>query len=212
MDSPQLTPSDLRVAVVAADPLARAGLAALLADRANVRVVLQADLADAPDPLLAASQPEVVLLDLGWEQEAESDNLAAWLDQDLPALCLVPDDRQAGPLWSMGAAGVLSRSRQPQTIGDSLWMIGQGLLVLDPRLGRPALAEPGGGAGEGLTRRELDVLQLLAEGQTNRAIAQALAISEHTVKFHVTSILGKLGAESRTEAVVHAARAGWIVL
>jgi DNA-binding NarL/FixJ family response regulator len=79
-------------------------------------------------------------------------------------------------------------------------------------MGRPALADPGAGAGKGLTPREAEVLQLLAEGQTNRAIAQSLRISEHTVKFHVTAILGKLGAESRTEAVVQAARAGWIVL
>ena len=56
------------------------------------------------------------------------------------------------------------------------------------------------------------MLQLLAEGMTNRAIAQRLEISEHTVKFHVNAILGKLGAQSRTDAVVRATRLGVILL
>jgi DNA-binding NarL/FixJ family response regulator len=212
MDASDLTPSDLRVAVVAADPLARAGLATLLAELPNLSVVLQLGLDENPERPLAASHAEVVLIDLGWEHEAESAALAAWLEQGLPALLLIPDDRPSGQLWSLGAAGVLSRGRLPHTIADALWTIRQGLLVLDPDMGRPALADPGAGAGKGLTPREAEVLQLLAEGQTNRAIAQSLRISEHTVKFHVTAILGKLGAESRTEAVVQAARAGWIVL
>ena len=65
---------------------------------------------------------------------------------------------------------------------------------------------------EPLTARELQVLRLLAEGLANKAIAQRLAISEHTVKFHVNAIMGKLGADSRTEAVVRASRLGLILL
>ena len=65
---------------------------------------------------------------------------------------------------------------------------------------------------EPLTPREIEVLHLLAEGMTNRAIAQRLEISEHTVKFHVNAILGKLGAQSRTDAVVRATRLGVILL
>jgi DNA-binding NarL/FixJ family response regulator len=63
-----------------------------------------------------------------------------------------------------------------------------------------------------LTPRELEVLNLLAEGFSNKLIADRLRISEHTVKFHVNAILGKLGAETRTEAVVAAARLGLILL
>jgi DNA-binding NarL/FixJ family response regulator len=65
---------------------------------------------------------------------------------------------------------------------------------------------------EDLTPRENDVLQLLAEGLANKAIARRLDISEHTVKFHVNAIMSKLGASSRTQAVVRATRAGLIVL
>ena len=63
---------------------------------------------------------------------------------------------------------------------------------------------------ESLTARERDVLQLLAEGMANRAIASALGISEHTVKFHLASIFGKLGASTRTEAVRRGLRRGLI--
>jgi len=66
--------------------------------------------------------------------------------------------------------------------------------------------------GESLTSRELEVLQYLAEGLPNKAIALKLGISEHTIKFHVNAILGKLGAQSRTEAVVRASRLGLIIL
>jgi DNA-binding CsgD family transcriptional regulator len=75
--------------------------------------------------------------------------------------------------------------------------------------GRPDGAEP---ASETLTRREIEVLELLAEGLPNKAIAVRLAISDQTVKFHVSSICGKLGAANRTEAVRRALRRGLITL
>jgi len=75
--------------------------------------------------------------------------------------------------------------------------------------------EPGGpadtaGISEELTSRETEVLRLLAEGSSNREIADRLDISEHTIKFHIRSILGKLGASTRTEAVTRGFRAGLI--
>jgi DNA-binding NarL/FixJ family response regulator len=65
---------------------------------------------------------------------------------------------------------------------------------------------------EPLTAREREVLQLMAQGMANKSIARELAISEHTVKFHVNAILSKFGAQSRTEAVVIASRAGLVLL
>ena len=97
-------------------------------------------------------------------------------------------------------------------------------MALDPEL-RPALLPPterfgerpaGPEAGEltpgGLTPRETQVLQLLGEGLPNKVIASQLDISEHTVKFHINSIMGKLGAQSRTDAVMRATRSGLILL
>ena len=86
--------------------------------------------------------------------------------------------------------------------------------VFDPALAlSPAPAhDPALALAEDLTPRETEVLQLLADGLTNKAIAQRLGISDHTVKFHVNAILGKLGAQSRTEAVVRATQHGLLLL
>jgi two-component system, NarL family, response regulator YdfI len=87
-----------------------------------------------------------------------------------------------------------------------------GLLTLDSRLVPHAQSEEADEPLESLTAREIDVLQLLAEGLPNREIAQRLNISEHTIKFHIRSILGKLGAATRTEAVTRGVRSGLIEL
>ena len=91
----------------------------------------------------------------------------------------------AGPRQGAEAAAVDDDNRDP---------------LLDPPIYEP------------LTERELEVLSLIAEGLPNKRVAQRLGISEHTVKYHINTILGKLGAESRTEAVTRAARLGWLIL
>ena len=89
-------------------------------------------------------------------------------------------------------------------------LLSAGLLALDPlSIPRPEIGES---LQEELTPREVDVLRLLAEGYANREIANRLGISEHTIKFHIRSILGKLGASTRTEAVTRGFRAGLIDL
>jgi DNA-binding NarL/FixJ family response regulator len=97
----------------------------------------------------------------------------------------------------------------------ALTAVSEGLTVLDPSVAgvlSPAEELPPTALAEELTPRELEVLQLLAEGLSNKAIGYRLEISEHTVKFHVTAIMSKLGAQSRTDAVVRATRLGLIVL
>ena len=79
------------------------------------------------------------------------------------------------------------------------------------RVDSPAAPGPAGRV-EALTRRELEVLELLAEGMPNKAIARRLSISDQTVKFHIASILGKLGASNRTDAVRRAVGRGLLVL
>jgi two-component system nitrate/nitrite response regulator NarL len=89
-----------------------------------------------------------------------------------------------------------------------------GLLVVDDAFGE-ALVRPLPAADalvEPLTPRETEVLQLLAEGLTNRRLGERLGISEHTAKFHVNAILGKLGARTRGEAIAQAARLGLLLL
>jgi DNA-binding NarL/FixJ family response regulator len=108
-----------------------------------------------------------------------------------------------------------------EEVEAALWAASRGLLVLSPVLGHglPALATVGqkdvlaSTSGESpLTDREREVLALLALGLANKAIARRLHVTDHTVKFHVGSILAKLEAASRTEAVTRAARRGLLAL
>ena len=126
---------------------------------------------------------------------------------DVPLLVLLRDGADALEAIAAGARGAISRSSSPSRIHAALRAIGEGLIVIDREPSRDAepLADP-------LTAREQDVLELLAAGLTNKEIATRLGITDHTVKFHVNAILAKLGAETRTEAVVHAAKLGIVVL
>lgn len=204
----------LTVLILAPDPLARAGLAQLLAEEASLHINGQLSMADALAEL-PAPLPDAVLWDLGWDPPESLPDLG---ELGLPVLALVPAEEDAGSARGAGAAGILLRQAAPSTIAAALVAVVEGLFVTDlALLGGLLPSRLGEGAGSGLsfddlTPREMDVLQLLAQGVTNRAIGQALHISEYTVKFHVNAIMSKLAAQSRTEAVVTATRAGLISL
>lgn len=214
----------LRVLLVAGDPLARAGLAAFLQDRPDLVVVGQVDASELPEsPDLF--QPDVVLWDLGWEASAglraETKTLLAQA-ADLsghgpPVAVLLSDPTAAVDAWTAGARGLLPRDVSAEQLVGALAALSLGLAVIDPLFSSvlsptpppaPELAEP----IETLTPREIEVLHLIAEGLPNKTIAQRLGISEHTVKFHANALMTKLGAQSRTDAVVRATRLGLIIL
>jgi two-component system nitrate/nitrite response regulator NarL len=113
-------------------------------------------------------------------------------------------------LWDVGLRDVA-----PAPLLAALRAVARGLTVFEPALAA-LRATPRGAtapsAPEGLTPREREVLGLLAEGLSNKAIADRLDISEHTAKFHVNAVLTKLGVQRRTEAVVRAARLGLVTL
>lgn len=204
------------VLIIADDPLARAGLATLLEDREELHVVGQVAAGDSLLSDLDAYRPDVILWDFGWDPERIPEILA---DVDLPVLALLPSDDVAEQLaieaWQAGASGLLLREGELDRLVTALLTIAQELLVIDPALApalRPDLPTSGPALVEPLTPREQEVLQLVAEGLSNRAIAHQLSISEHTVKFHVNAIMTKLDAQSRTEAVVRATRLGLILL
>jgi two-component system nitrate/nitrite response regulator NarL len=196
------------IVVVSADPLARGGLAALVAARPDLRLAGEAS----PRSALAAARPGTALLwDLGTSGEVPDELGEAAATGALLALC--EDETQAGDALRAGAQGALLRGAAPATIAAALQTAAQGLAVLDPSIAAAFLRPPERDAGgEPLTPRERQVLALLAEGLANKAIAARLGISDHTAKFHVNAILGKLGVDSRAEAVVRAVRAGLVSL
>ena len=202
----------LRVLIVAEDPLVRAGLATLLADGDGYALAGTAPLVDALAEAVDAFEADVALCDVGFG-ETPSANLAALQDLDLPTVALLPDVGLAAEAWSAGAHGLLLRNQDADAILAALFAVYQGLVALDPALTDDLLVlrEPLPPA-QPLTPREHEVLGLLAEGLPNKLIADRLQISENTVKYHVGAIFGKLGAQSRTEAVMQAARLGLVVV
>lgn len=135
------------------------------------------------------------------------------LPHGTPALVLARDAAGAAAALDAGARGAIVRSSSPSRLHAALVAVAEGLAVTDeeaPRTLVPMRVEEP--LADPLTAREREVLTLLSGGMTNKEIASRLGITEHTVKFHVNAILGKLDAETRTEAVVHAARFGIIVL
>jgi DNA-binding NarL/FixJ family response regulator len=200
----------VRVVVVSDDPLVRGGLAALLSDEPSLTVVGQWPLEALRDP---PDDADVVL----WDADggaAALEPVEAAQAQGLTVLAVLRDPGQAPALLAAGARGVLPRDVGAARLAAAVRAVAEGLWVFDGTSAeaflrrRPEpeeLLEP-------LTAREQEVLQLVAEGLSNKLIAGRLGISEHTAKFHVNSILGKLGAQTRAEAVAHAARLGLLLL
>jgi DNA-binding NarL/FixJ family response regulator len=190
--------------VVARDPLVRSGLVAVLS--AYPGLVLKEALETAPDPVTA----DVVV----WDAPE------AWGRPSLtPTLALVSAAHEARQALRFGARGALSRSTTPHAIASAALAVAAGHWVLDEsfasallHLGEGRDSPPTPGVPGPLSPRELQVLTLLSEGLSNRDIATRLGISRHTAKFHVNAILDKLGATTRTEAVVLAARSGLLTL
>jgi two-component system, NarL family, nitrate/nitrite response regulator NarL len=215
---------DPRILVIANDPLARAGLAALLAEQPGCAVVGRASgLEDLP-ALVDVYCPNVLLWDMSWQPDSAIERLAILVESTPPVAVLLPDEGRVAEVWSTGVRAILRRDADPGQVAAALRALMQGLGVVDGAFAA-ALTRPVGLPTlkswddrqtdpliEELTPRELAVLRLVAEGLPNKTIAMKLGISEHTVKFHVNAILGKLGVASRTEAVVRATRLGLIFL
>ncbi len=215
-----MTPT--RVLIVADDPLARAGLTTLLADLPDLLIAGRVSGADDLAAAIETHRPDVLLYDMGWKPEAALARLTG-APQAVPILVLLDEKSDAGQAWRAGARGLLKREAPLSSIAAALIATAQTLVVLDPSFSAVLAAQPAEPVApqfpsdesplfEELTPRELEVLRLLAEGLPNKSIAQRLEISEHTVKFHVNALLGKLGVASRTEAVVRATRLGLIFL
>jgi two-component system, NarL family, response regulator YdfI len=212
----------IRVFIVAASPLARSGLQALLVAR-GVEISGGAASLDALDDRSPEADIGVLLIDASADRSESI--LADLADSDLAseiAVVLLTD--RPAPGWSVdalrsGVRAILPADVPPNQLLAALLAASAGLVVLHPADANAALpaAAPSGPQSvaelaEPLTRREREVLQMVAAGLANKEIAARLNISDHTAKFHVASILGKLGASTRTEAVALGIRNGLILL
>jgi DNA-binding NarL/FixJ family response regulator len=218
MAAPAVPAHQVGVTLVAAYPAVRAGLRALLGEDGRIEVIGEA--ASLGDLIAEASQPpDVVVLDLDLEGVWGSGEDFSTLPDGVGLVVLgpaAPDTRLLEPLGSR-PWGYLLRDANAIELAGAIEAVAAGLIVLQPALADRLLSsepprtisDPG---EEALTAREHEILQLIAEGLPNKTIALRLGISEHTVKFHITSILSKLDAGSRTEAVRIGARRGLVTL
>jgi NarL family two-component system response regulator YdfI len=211
----------IRVFIVAASPLVRAGLQSMLADN---RVDIAGSAADleAISGQLVDLEPDVLLVEVA--ADAQEDVLTALEDSEIAQeYAVVVLREQPKAAWiskalRAGVRAVLAREATSDQLHAALEAAAAGLVVFHPseldsvlpaNVSSPAAADE---SLEPLTKREREVLQMLASGLANKEIAARLAISDHTAKFHVASILGKLGAATRTEAVATGIRRGLVLL
>ena len=211
----------IRVFIVAASTLVRAGLQNVLAD-SRFNIAGSAANLESLSEQLADLETDVVLIETPADGHEELLDALAVGDIMSDYATIVLAD-QASPGWTAealraGIRAVLPSDVSPEQLWAALEATAAGLVVMHPREASAAFPAPAATAAplselpEPLTRRESEVLQMLAGGLANKEIAGRLSISDHTVKFHVASILGKLGASTRTEAVSIGIRQGLVLL
>lgn len=187
----------LRVLIRAGSPRETANYRELLGNGSELAQVTDSALAD------------VVLVVLNGGQES-----AVLQVGGPPVLALVSDQAAAGTAADLeqGGLSVLSDSVSVDQLKAALRAVAAGLTVRDPSIGSHLPRVSQSDSGEHLTPRERELLRFLGEGMGNREIAEALGLTDHTVKFHLRSIYAKLGVRSRTEAVSVAVRRGLLML
>jgi DNA-binding NarL/FixJ family response regulator len=212
----------IRILVVDDHPVVRDGLVAMLGTQPDFLVAGDAASGSEAVEKAAALQPDLILLDLEMPgmDGVEALRQLRSRSPDVRALVFTAfdtDERILGALQA-GAQGYLLKGAPRDELFNALLVVSQGGSLLQPVVAfkllqhMSAKTNPEQPTPAALTEREIEVLRLLGQGKANKEIASALVISERTVKFHVSSILRKLGAGNRTEAVRAAVQSGLIEL
>jgi len=205
-----VVPPLIRVAVVDDHPVVRAGLVAILVQSASCEVVAEASSSAEAVQRFPEAKPDVVLVDLKLPDSTGMtlvDRLCRLLpDAKLVVITAYEEPGLVREALRLGARGYLIKDSSAEALVAAVRSVWTGQQVVDPALaGRVAELDAAPGS---LTARQQEVLQLLAEGRTNREIARALEVSDDTVKFHLKNLFERLGVDNRTEAVVMASRLG----
>lgn len=217
MTSVETTTEKIRVLLVDDHTVVRRGLRLAFDLEPDLEVVGEA--ANGQDALLRVEEllPDVVVMDLLMPVmngvEATRQIRRRFPSVEVVALTSVLEDRLVIDVVEAGAAGYLLKETRPDELFEAVRAAARGEVRLDPRAQQRLVREVRSGQGpqQSLTERELEVLKLLANGATNKGIAQRLDIAEATVKSHVSSLLAKLELKSRTQAALYAIREGLVV-
>jgi DNA-binding NarL/FixJ family response regulator len=215
----------IRVLVVDDHPIVRQGLRSYLSSRDGIEVVGDAGDGESAVALAGDLRPDVVLMDLAMPGMGGLAAIRAMTDLGLGTRILVltsfSSEDQVIPAIQAGAAGYLLKDADPEEVDRAVRAVHAGQGLLDPSVAAVVMAAASGESGvrgdgargdraglDRLTPRETEVLRLLGEGLSNRALAARLFVSEKTVKTHVSSILAKLGLPDRTRAALYAVHHG----
>lgn len=210
----------IRVVLIDDEPLVRAGLAAIIDSDTGLDVVGEAgDGADAID-LIQRTQPDIVIMDVRMPQlnGLEATRLLV-ARQDPPRVLILTtfdSDDYVFEALRVGADGFVLKRAEPEELIRAVYVVAGGEVLLYPQKVREMAAQAGRcedlASVAQLSSREQEVLSLMARGLSNVEIAGELFLGSETVKTYVSSLLGKLGARDRTQAVIRAFESGFITL
>jgi two-component system, NarL family, response regulator YdfI len=204
----------IRVAVAATSAVRRAGLESIIGSHAEFQLAGSFGTVASLAPFARSSELDVIVID---SNSIHDLSLEPTSEAAIVLLTEVSDARSISRLLRSGVRAILSRESEPEDVLSAIFAAHDGLVLLSMPAAESLAAVFGDQPlpvedelSEEITSRETDVLRMLAEGLVNKDIAARLGISEHTVKFHISSILDKLGASTRTEAVTQGIRRGLI--
>lgn len=207
----------VRLVVVDDHALFRAGLISLLSEMPEFEVVGDADDGERALEVISQTKPDVVLLDVnmpGMGGVETVRKLRKSIECRILMLTISKNEEDLFGAITAGADGYMLKNAEPEELRKSILLVYQGMSVLSPLVTRQVLravgTEPAHNQDMGLSSREMEVLDCLAQGMTTVQIAEGLFISENTVKTHVRHILEKLDASNRAEAVSKAIQLGVI--
>lgn len=213
-----ITSPPIRVLLADDHAVVRAGIRQFLDHAHDIHVVAEADDGEMARRLIEQHQPDVAVLDIQMPKASGID-VTRWIRANnrtmgILILTAYDDDPYVMAVLKAGANGYVLKTASPGEIVQAVRDVYAGKSVLDARITQKVIAQVYGQVGTGpvemLTGRELEVLQLVARGLTNKAIAVQLGISDRTVQGHLAHIFDKLHASSRTEAVMRAVSLNWI--
>ena len=211
------TAKPIRVFVAEDHAIVRKGIRALLTLEPGIEVVGEASNGQEAVYGIDRSRPDVILMDLVMPEmdgiEAIRQVMARQPEARILVLTSFATDDKVFPAIKAGALGYLLKDSEPREVAEAIRQVHRGESSLHPRIARKLMQElarppeqpP---TTDPLTEREIEVLRLVAQGKSNRDIAEELTITEGTVRVHVSSILGKLHLASRTQATLYALREG----
>ncbi len=208
----------IRILVADDHPVVRDGLVSMLGTQPDFEVVAQAPNGVEVVEQVAALKPDVVLLDLEMPEmdgvEA-LERIVAYSGTKVVVFTAFDTDERILAALRAGAKGYLLKGAPRAEVFNAIRVVSQGGSLLQPAIASKILQQlnkSSEGNADTVTDREREVLELLAKGKSNQDIALALSITERTVKFHVSSIMSKLGAHNRTEVVSIAVQRGLVKL